>query len=189
MCRCDLHAWGLRASRLAAALQTRGQQRGSCEEGRGYAPDPLVADSTRAVMRAFSPSRGQRQCSRKKGIAPSSCRAAGVRGPRQFLSSVLFVDLNTAMQPLPFSRSAHVFAGSQPKLTCKSETDAMALSCFDSSQIFRFIVKPIDAQRQTAERAALVSSNECGRIVTARSGNKCRKPDKYHISRERQRSN
>src|SRR5258708_13725730 len=90
---------------------------------------------------------------------------------------------------LPFSRSAHVFAGSQPKLTCKSETDAMALSCFDSSQIFRFMVKPIDAQRQTAERAALVSSNECGRIVTARSGNKCRKPDKYHISPDHQPSN
>ena len=59
-----------------------------------------------AVMRAFSPSRGQRQCSRKKGVALSSCRAAGVRGPRQFLSSVLFVDLNTAMQPLPFSVTA-----------------------------------------------------------------------------------
>jgi len=71
-------------------------------EGRGYAPAP-VADSTR---REASCSRSQRQCSRKKGVALSSCRAAGVRGPRQFLSSVLFVDLNTAMQPPPFSVTA-----------------------------------------------------------------------------------
>ena len=44
MCRCDLHAWGLRASRLAAALQTRGQEAarrpGICPRPPGCRFDP-----------------------------------------------------------------------------------------------------------------------------------------------------
>ena len=139
-----------------------------------------------ASLQPFSRSATVLAQERYSAVVMQSC---GCQRPETILVIRVVRGFEHGNAALPFSRSAHVFAGSQPKLTCKSETDAMALSCFDSSQIFRFMVKPIDAQRQTAERAALVSSNECGRIVTARSGNKCRKPDKYHISRERQRSN